>query len=187
MVVFKPITDFPGYKIGDDGTAWSCLKIGHRGGIGSIWRKLTPLRDRKGYLMIAPRRNGKNHTIKIHRVVLQEFVGPCPKGMECRHKNGKPEDNRLVNLVWSSPKRNAKDKKRHGTYFAGEQCYTAKITWSDVKKIRELYKSGVHSQKQLGEKFGLTQTPISLILRNKTWVDKNYIPVKRSKKDIYNR
>ena len=59
----------------------------------------------------------------VHRIVLLAFIGKCPEGMECRHLNGKPSDNRLKNLRWGTHAENEADKKRHGT--------------SSVKMIRE--------------------------------------------------
>lgn len=52
----------------------------------------------------------------LHRLVLEAFTGPpsveTPIG---RHLNGNPDDNRLVNLEWSTHSRNALDKVTHGT------------------------------------------------------------------------
>ena len=35
---------------------------------------------------------------KVHRLVLEAFVGPNPPGLECCHNNGDPSDNRVENL-----------------------------------------------------------------------------------------
>lgn len=52
----------------------------------------------------------------VHRLVLEAFVGPCPKGMQCRHLNGIPTDNRLENLRWGTPSEDNYDRVRHGTH-----------------------------------------------------------------------
>lgn len=49
-----------------------------------------------------------------HRLVLEAFVGPCPPGMETRHLNGDPGDNRLVNLAWGTSSENSQDILLHG-------------------------------------------------------------------------
>ena len=36
----------------------------------------------------------------VHRLVLETFVGPCPEGMECDHRNHNTADNRIENLAW---------------------------------------------------------------------------------------
>lgn len=37
---------------------------------------------------------------KMHRLVLEAFVGARPEGFECDHKNRNKLDNRLCNLHW---------------------------------------------------------------------------------------
>lgn len=37
---------------------------------------------------------------RVHRLVLETFVGPCPEGHDADHINGDREDNRLANLRW---------------------------------------------------------------------------------------
>src|SRR5262245_15574121 len=38
----------------------------------------------------------------VHHLVLEAFVGPRPSGMEARHLNDDPSDNRLVNLAYGT-------------------------------------------------------------------------------------
>lgn len=64
-------------------------------------------RTNKGYLRVLGR--------FVHRLVLEAFIGPCPSGMECRHLDGNPSNNRLENLLWGTPLENANDRRRHGT------------------------------------------------------------------------
>ena len=40
----------------------------------------------------------------ISTVVLEAFVGPCPKGYVAKHRNGDNTDNRLCNLEWARRK-----------------------------------------------------------------------------------
>jgi len=52
----------------------------------------------------------------VHNLVLSTFIGPCPKGMECRHfPDRDPSNNRLDNLSWGTPVENAIDRVWHGT------------------------------------------------------------------------
>ena len=55
------------------------------------------------------------------RVVLEAFVGPCPEGLECDHKNRKQDDDRLVNLHWVTHSENMLNRR--------------KWTWKKPKKI----------------------------------------------------
>lgn len=54
---------------------------------------------------------------KVHRLVLETFVGPRPEGAEACHNNGDKLDNRLTNLRWDTPGANARDKLAHGTNY----------------------------------------------------------------------
>lgn len=53
---------------------------------------------------------------RVHRLVLEAFVGPCPEGMEACHNDGNPANNRLENLRWDTRRNNILDAIRHGTH-----------------------------------------------------------------------
>lgn len=50
----------------------------------------------------------------VHRAVLLAFVGPCPPGLEVRHLNGEPTDNRVENLRYGTHAENMQDMAAHG-------------------------------------------------------------------------
>src|SRR5215472_1386046 len=56
----------------------------------------------------------KNKNSKVHALVMLAFVGPRPAGLDTRHLNGIPSDNRLVNLEYATKSRNIQDVKWHG-------------------------------------------------------------------------
>src|SRR5689334_22814272 len=56
---------------------------------------------------------GKSH--RVHRLVLEAFVGPMPEGLEVRHLDGDSFNNRLDNLAYGTHAENMEDQKRHGT------------------------------------------------------------------------
>jgi len=59
---------------------------------------------------------GRRHASTVHRLVMLAFVGPRPEGMEIRHLNGIPDDNRVTNLAYGTALENAEDRDdRHGT------------------------------------------------------------------------
>lgn len=103
------------YEVSDLGRVRTVARpIGYRSGIWDV--KILRARPHVGgYLNACLRRDGNKKTFKVHRLVLEAFVGPCPEGMECRHLNGNPADNRLANLVWGSKSQNELDKVHHGT------------------------------------------------------------------------
>lgn len=53
----------------------------------------------------------------VHSLVLETFVGPRPPGMEARHVNDDPTDNRLENLCWGTRSENSHDAIRNERHF----------------------------------------------------------------------
>ena len=50
----------------------------------------------------------------VHRLVAATFNGPIPPGMEVRHRNGIPTDNRPENLTHGTRADNMQDRIAHG-------------------------------------------------------------------------
>jgi hypothetical protein len=110
-----PVVGWEGYDVSDLGRVrswWNrkarlCLNREPR------IRKLTL--HVEGYMHVGLSSNRIQRGHKVHRLVLEAFVGPCPEGMQCRHLDGNPSNNRLENLCWGTPIENWDDKVRHGT------------------------------------------------------------------------
>lgn len=162
----------PGYAIGDDGTPWTCWKIwGYGQGFGttsiisSEWKRLRPGMDgRTGHLSVSLK--GKNY--KVHRLVLEAFVGPCPEGMEaCHDPDPTPANCTLTNLRWDTHANNMEDARRHGRLAIGERSGPTKLTECAVREIRLLF--GVMPQPEIAKLFGITQQTVSDIKRGKSW------------------
>jgi hypothetical protein len=167
-VIVKDIPGFPGYRVGSDGSMWSChLPFG---GLGNVWKKLIHLKTaRSGYFFFSLRRSGKNWQRGVHRLVLEAFVGPCPPGMEACHNNGIKTDNRLENLRWDTRKANARDRTLHGSQILiGSFNPNAKLTESDIIRIHALADSG-KVQREIAAMFGVSETTIGFIRQGKTW------------------
>jgi hypothetical protein len=116
-------------------------------------------------------KENKGHTISVHRLVLETFIGPKPEGQETRHLNGISTDNRLDNLAYGTHTENMADQVLHGTAVSpsGEAHGMVKITEEQVLAIRQRYENKEATQRQLAKEFGLHQTTISLIVRRKKW------------------
>jgi hypothetical protein len=91
--------------------------------------------------------------VKVHRLVLEAFVGVCPRGYVGCHSDGDPENNRLSNLRWDSQKNNVADQVRHGTFAYGIRNGRAKLNAVDLERISDLHQAGVLAE-QIGPWLG---------------------------------
>lgn len=176
-VEYRGVPDFPGYRVGSDGSVWSCWRrmgLPPRGGsyfvLGTTWRRLqSNARGKDRYPCVVMRRDGQNHRFLLHRLVLLVFIGPCPIGKEGRHLDGDSRNNHLGNLAWSTHQENMDDKKIHGTIVRGSKINTSKLTKKDIIAIRTAYTAGSVSQRELARQYGIKQSSVHSILTRKNW------------------
>lgn len=155
------------YQISDRGRVRSMIRQDPRGNrIGG--KILKPQRHCNGYLHVSLWSGRCCRTVRLHKIVLEAFVGPCPDGMQCAHNNGIRDDNRLDNLRWDTPKGNTADQLSHGTRNRGARNGSAKLSENDVLKIMLEVESGV-PQADIAQHFGVTQPVISRIMSRKAW------------------
>lgn len=171
---------FPSYRVGDDGSVWAFrMKSG--------WKKLSTRPTGSLYSRRTLCCNGSTKRYYVHQLVLLAFIGPCPNGMECCHNDGIKTNNDLSNLRWGTPKENGEDKIRHGNSLTGrknpnwdgllargEMNGCSKLTESDVRKIRRLYRPrrGLGREgnlKMLAEMFGVGKGTIWGIAHRLSW------------------
>jgi NUMOD4 motif/HNH endonuclease len=122
-----------------------------------------------GYLIVHLYNANGRHALRVHTLVLMAFLGPCPPGMECRHLNGNPADNRLINLVWGTHWDNLEDRREHGTMIEGERHTQAKLTKWNVLIDIPVYTAMGLSQHEIGKKLGVVQATIRDVLIGKNW------------------
>jgi hypothetical protein len=109
----------------------------------------------------------KPRTFAVARLVLLAFVGPKPRGLEIRHLNGAPTDERLRNLKYGTHRENEADKLKHGRRLLGEAHPNSKLTKRAVIRIRRL--KGKMSQRQIAKSFAVTVMAVNRILVGKSW------------------
>jgi hypothetical protein len=124
------VVGFPGYRVGDDGSVW---RSWHGG-----WRLVPSRRHKKGYRRVTLHRDGKRYHPLVHRLVLEAFVGPCPKGMEvCHYPDTDKANNRLGNIRWDTHAENMRDAYRDRPSVTEKRC--AKC--GEVKPAARFYRS----------------------------------------------
>ena len=171
-VEYRDIPGYPGYRVGDDGTVWSCLRQGGRGPrkMTDRWVRLKPWTNRgRAYLHVELQlKDGKRSFVGVHILVLLAFVGPRPDGLECRHLDGDPANNHPSNLRWGTSKDNADDRRRHGTQTRGSAHGPAKLTGEKVAEVKRLLHGGV-SQRGVAKAMGVGKSAIDRIATGVTW------------------
>jgi HNH endonuclease len=104
-VDYRDVPDFPGYRVGDDGSVWGARRAGRGYGRTREWRALKPYLVRPGPApTVSLYRERVRHSLRVDSVVLLAFTGPCPGGWEVEHANGDLLDNRLENLRYFASK-----------------------------------------------------------------------------------
>ena len=178
-VIYKDVVNFPGYRVGSDGSVWSRRSLNGRGPLANEWRKLAIMTppSKKGYAKVSFYRSGKIVVMPVHVAVLEAFVGPCPEGMQaCHAPDWCRSNNAISNLRWDTPKGNQKDRRLHGTDPRGENNAAAKLTNEQVVEVRKRYAS-IHTGRKLANgllakisvEFGITKGQILRIVQNKNW------------------
>jgi HNH endonuclease/NUMOD4 motif-containing protein len=80
------------------------------------WRKTGRRGMDSDYRLVVLRRDGKSFKRYVHRLVLEAFVGPAPKGKVARHfPDRTPSNCTLSNLRWGTMIENSADKLAQGS------------------------------------------------------------------------
>lgn len=168
------LRDIPGYEgfyaADADGKIYRTERYGRR-----ICRKIALRVKKGGYLVAHLCKDAVRRDLTAHRAVWMAFNGPIPLGMEINHKNGRKDDNRLVNLEVCTRSENATHKfqvlgyRSRGHGLPGEANGSSKLTANDVRAIRIFRATlGLH-QNVLAELFGVSQPMIGNIVRRESW------------------
>ncbi len=101
-------------------------------------------------------KNGKAVRYSIHKIVLETFVGPCPEGMECSHKDDVKSNNRISNLEWNTHIENCKTRKQNGHGSEGTKNGMSKLSEKQIEEIIKLNNSKKYTQKQIASKYNIS-------------------------------
>lgn len=105
-----------------------------------------------------------------HQVVCEATHGARPTpAHEAAHScgNGHLACINPHHLRWATRLENESDKVQHGTSQHGARNHRAKLTPADVAEIRSLV--GSASQRRIAQRFGVTQSAVSMIQRGQRW------------------
>lgn len=128
---WRPVVGYEGlYEVSDHGRVRSldrktltvCLKRGefqqfHKG------RILRPGLNGRGRLYVSLGKDGVSTSKTVHSLAAEAFLGARPPGMEVRHLDGVPTNNRVDNLKWGTGSENTLDSVGHGTHPSARKTH----------------------------------------------------------------
>lgn len=103
---WKPVVDYQGlYDISNQGRIRSYYN--NRSGFRKQPILMKPSVAKNGYYVVGLRKDGKQKTCYIHKLVAEAFIGKVEKTMVIDHRNTIKTDNRVENLRIVTPRENA--------------------------------------------------------------------------------
>lgn len=125
--------------------------------------------NKNGYWAVCLMRDGAGKsTVEVHRLLAKAYIPNPQNKPTVNHIDGDRSNLKLENLEWATYQENC----NHG-FSMGRRPGNDKISKDAVKKIREMYSTGRHTQEFIGRKFGVTQAQVSSIVLNKSWKNLN--------------
>ncbi|WP_167859312.1 NUMOD4 domain-containing protein [Paenibacillus cymbidii] len=156
--VWKAVVGYEGYyEVSSNGRVRSLDRVIKRVQAGKVVAvplkgKMLSLReDKDGYLTVNFSNGGiKTTNNRVHRLVALAFIPNPDNKSEVNHINGKKNDNKVVNLCWSTSYENI-------THSWDKGLRRTKLTLDDVLYIYEFYKphSKEFNQHALAKKFDI--------------------------------
>lgn len=174
--IWKEVPDYEGvYSVSNIGNVKSVDHYceGRKGSGKQTGRILKSQKSHKGYLRVSLSRNKVKFTTGVHRLVAQSFIPNPENKPQVNHINGIKTDNRVENLEWATNKENQKHaiENKLTTYNTCERHHASKLTNEQVVIARMSFAMGVFTNKELSEKYRISQTAMSNILRKKTYIN----------------
>lgn len=132
-------------------------------------RILKPRIDNKGYHKCdLYNGHGKSKGYLAHRLVALYFLDSAKEWQtQVNHIDGNPLNNHKSNLEWCSPKENSEHAVKIGLTPKGETHHFSKITDAQIREIRTIYQSGLHSQYDIASLYGINQSEVSRYINHK--------------------
>ena len=154
--LWKPIPSMPGYSVSSEGRVRSEHRVIQRtNGPRTIYERiLKGALDSVGYRNISVASLGLPR--RIHPIVAEAFLGPCPSGFEVNHKDRDRTNNRAENLEYVT----------HGENM---QHAAPKLTQGKARLIRAMAASGLYGQRELGQIFRVSSGHVCRIVQGKSW------------------
>lgn len=125
--------------------------------------QIRPQAQISGHLSAGLTRNGRKNTQRVHTLVMAAFKGPRPPGMEVRHLDGDPTNNKVGNLEYGTSSENKLDTYLHKRIPVGQDSHLGRISNKAIAELKAL--KGSVSSRVAGAQFGLDGSYVRQIWR----------------------
>ena len=125
--------------------------------------------NRRGYLRINLRKDGKDTNHTVHRLVAKAFIPNPEDKPQVNHLNGVKTDNNVCNLEWCTRAENIEHAYRNGLMLHGENHYNSKLTLEQVILIKQLLKEQDKTVSSIAREFNVGTSTIHDIKSGKQW------------------
>lgn len=119
--------------------------------------------DKDGY----PRAKFKGRSQGVHRIMYQLIYGSIPEGMVIGHLCNNKGCVNPAHHYLTTPEENSSHAARDKLYPSGLDNHKGKLSPHDKIRICDMYSTGDYSQYDLGLLFGVTQSTISGVIRER--------------------
>lgn len=121
METWKPLKNFPSYNGSTEGRIMNIR----------TQRILKTFTNNHGYEIVTLRKNNKQYTVKVGRVIAETFLGEHP-GMDVGYKNGDRSQNDISNLEWRTRQETIQSAFDRGTKIPSRQIAVRVIETGNI-------------------------------------------------------
>lgn len=130
---------------------------------------LKAYKNKCGYLTMTVRPAPKiQKNARVHRMVAEAFLGECPEGKVCNHKDGNKTNNNVDNLEYVTSLENnihaLKTNLRQPAHKKGRIAARRKITDEEAQYVRDLREQTQYGPRKLSKLTNIPRSVISGIL-----------------------
>lgn len=164
---WRPVREFEGiYEVSNFGVI-------RRAADSKSWAKgrvLKQVLDRGGYLQVRLYQGNDGITRKVHRIVVEAFVGLRPKGFDINHKDSDKTNNHLFNLEFVTRSENmlhrykAAPRRPNSIIYRGVQR-PHKLSEAQVREILH----DTRSNRKVASDMGVIERTIRAIRKGQIW------------------